>query len=688
MKLPLFFLKKKLLFFFLFITITCCKLNAQYTVTFGENYPPYNFINDEGELVGFNIDIINAIRKTYPETEIQLNSDNWKAINKELDSGLVQAIGGAHYPDTYDNDYKYSRSTINTSHCFFYNSKHYINLSLEKIRSIKNPLVVIWKNDVLIHYVLSINPSAKFKFIKNYDEFIKIVDREDITCFFGQRIGVMYYAEKHDIDYIEPLDHRILERNMGFKISKNTPVLEDIINNGLEIIYSNGTYEKIHKKWIAKYQKHPFDWRNYIKYIIFIIALFLFLLIVNWFLQLQVRKRTKDLRLQIEVNAEIMQELEIQKFKAEESDRMKSAFLANMSHEIRTPMNGILGFTELLKTTDYSSEKQAKFINIIQQSGNRMLNTINSIIDISKLESGLERVYIKPINVETTINELVDFFTPEATAKGLFLTLEKNEVDSDILFYTDEYKLNAILTNLIKNALKFTSKGGIVINYRVTQNYIEFWVKDTGIGIHVDKQASIFDEFVQADYSHSSGYEGSGLGLSISKGYVALLNGNIALESVPNTGSTFHFRIPNSSTENAKKEKVKEIKTTNKKTSIKYNIIIAEDDKTTFYFLKEILKDITESLHHAKNGKEVVALAKQHPNTDLILMDIKMPYLNGFEATRKIRLFNKDVYIIGHTAFAQENYKRKVIEVGCNAYIAKPINKEKLFSLIQEIKIK
>ena len=672
--------------FFLFLIITTCKINAQHKVQFSNNYPPYNYTNENGELVGFNIDILNAINNLYENKNIEFNSNNWKAINKALDSGLVAAIGGAHYPGSYDENYIYTRSTINTSHCFFYNTNYYNNFSLEQFRTLKEPLVAMWKNDVLVHYVLSLNPSAKFIYINNYEDLIKKIDSKDVTCLFGQRIGGLYTAHKLNKGYVKTLDHRILERNMGFKVSKNSPELADLLNNGLEIILANGTYQNIYDKWMSDYEKVPFNWRNYFKYILVVVALFLLLLILNWILQIQVRKRTKDLQHQIEVNADIMQELEIQKFKAEESDRMKSAFLANMSHEIRTPMNGILGFTELLKSADYSSEKQTKFINIIQQSGNRMLNTINNIMDISKLDSGLEKVNIKNVDIHKNLVELVDFFDPEVNSKNLEIKLNKTS-NTDFAFYSDEYKLNSILTNLIKNAIKFTFKGSIEINYSVQPEYAEFWIKDTGIGIPEDKQATIFQEFVQADYSHSSGFEGTGLGLSISKGYVQLLNGFIELESTENKGTTFYVRIPNSSSRNSTIINPEEKVVKKQRKALSYKIIIAEDDSATFYFLKEILKDVTKSLYHAKNGDEVIDLAKKHPETDLILMDIKMPQTNGLEATKEIRTFNKDVYIIGLTAFAQESYKRKVIESGCNSYVSKPINRKKLLRLLKEIKL-
>ncbi|NQU34762.1 MAG: transporter substrate-binding domain-containing protein [Bacteroidetes bacterium] len=684
--------KKKLMrqiIFIVLLTVSIAPLwvFAQYEVMFSDNYPPYNYSDENGKLVGFNIDILVAINDLYG-SNITIVGDNWDIINEALDKGDIQAIGGANYPGSPDNNYIYSRSAISTSHCFLYNTQQLSKFSLEVLRSTEKPIVAMWQNDVLIHYVLSINPSAQLLFVDNYEQLINTLDREDVTCIFAQRVGSMYYAEKLGKENIQPLEHRILERNMGFKVSNDSPELAEIINNGLEVILANGEYQRIYDKWINEYNKDPNDWHNYLKYIIItgilIAGLIILLLIANWILQTKVRTKTKDLQQQLELNSHIMTELEKQKIIAEESDKMKSAFLANMSHEIRTPMNGILGFADLLKSADYSSEKQAEFIGIIQQSGNRMLGTINNIIDVSKLESGLEKIQITEVNIKSIITELLNFFKPEASLKGLTLTLNENNRASSKSFYTDEYKLNSILTNLIKNALKFTKEGSIEVNYSVEDTLAEFWVKDTGIGIPQNQQAAVFDQFVQANFSHSSGYEGSGLGLSISKGYVKLLNGEIHLESEQNKGTTFHVRIPNNFTYIISSNENIQFPVSDQPILSKYKIIIAEDDETSFYFLKEVLKDIAESIRHAKDGLEAVELAKNHSDTDIILMDIKMPKLNGFEATKEIRSFNTNVFIIAQTAYAQESYKAKVSDAGCDAYISKPIDKQKLLDIISK----
>lgn len=672
---------------FLTITIAHSNVFGQYQVMFSDNYPPYNYFNENRELVGFNIDILVAINDLY-ESDIIINGDNWEMINKALDRGDIQAIGGDHYPGSPDKNYIYTRSAINTSHCFLYNTNHFSKFSIEVLRSTHKPLVAMWQNDVLIHYVLSINPSAQFVFINDYEQLIKALDRDDVTCVFAQRVGSMYYADKLGKDYIRPLEHRILERNMGFKVANDSPELASILNNGLEVILANGEYQRIYDKWITEYNKDPNDWHNYLKYIlitgILIAGLILLLLIANWILQAKVRSKTKDLQQQLELNSQIMTELEKQKIKAEESDKMKSAFLANMSHEIRTPMNGILGFADLLKSADYSSEKQATFIGIIQQSGNRMLGTINNIIDVSKLESGLEKTQITEVNIKSIMTELMNFFSPEAFRKGLKLTLKEGISTLPQSFYTDEYKLNSILTNLIKNALKFTKAGLVEIKYSIEDTMAEFWITDTGIGIPQSKLASVFDQFVQADFSHSNGFEGSGLGLSISQGYVKLLNGEIRLESEQNKGSTFYVRIPNNLSKIISSIENEQSSVSNQPILTKYKIIIAEDDETSFYFLKEVLKDIADDIIHAKDGIEAVEMAKKHSDTDIILMDIKMPKLNGFEATKQIRSFNTKVFIIAQTAYAQDSYKAKVSEAGCDAYISKPIDKQKLLDIISK----
>lgn len=681
-------MRRRALFLFVFLIVFSYLSPAQYKVMVSTNYPPYNYLNENGELVGFNIDILNAIKNLY-KIEITIEGGDWQTINTSLSEGKIQGIAGAHYPGTPDNKFYYTRSVIQTSHCFLYNSKFRDKISVDELRTIQTPLVALWENDVLQHYIQSINPNTQFVFVGNYEDLLNELEKPETTCAFSQKIASLYFAGILEKPYIHSGNEKILERNMGFKISKDTPQLANILNNGLEVIMSNGEYQKIYDKWISEYNTEGYNWQYLIKYFIvagILVALvILILLAFNSTLKVRVRKRTEDLQHQLELNKQITRELEKQKTKAEESDKMKSAFLANMSHEIRTPMNGILGFTELLKSYNYSHEEQKHFIEIIQQSGQRMLTTINNIIEISKIDSGLESIQITETDLEKIVSELFHFFTPEAKRKGIELIIEKKVLHSKEPFYSDTYKITSILTNLIKNALKFTPKGSVKIGYTISNYEASFYVSDTGIGIEKEKQKAVFSYFVQADSSISSRFEGSGLGLSICREYVKMLNGEISVESEINKGSTFYVTLPSHPAISTAKQN-EPAHYSSRKPAIPggLKIIVAEDDMTSFFFLKYILEGISARVLHAENGLEAVELIKNHPDTDIILMDSKMPELNGIDAVKKIREFNTDVYIIAQSAYAVEDYKTQTIDAGCNNYIEKPVDKTKLLSIISQ----
>ncbi len=380
----------------------------------------------------------------------------------------------------------------------------------------------------------------------------------------------------------------------------------------------------------------------------------------------------------------INRELSQAKKKAEESDKLKSAFLANMSHEIRTPMNGILGFSSLLKEPGLTGKQQSNYIALIEESGARMLEIINDLIDISKVESGQMEIYISEVNISKEVRFIVDFFQPEAEKKGLSLTCTNPKEQSDIIVKSDKAKFNAILTNLVKNAIKYTNKGTIAVSYEQIGDYIHIHVKDTGIGITDSRLNAVFDRFVQADSSISSNYEGAGLGLAISKAFAEMLGGEIWLESKIKVGSRFSFSIPNEGTIKKKVDKNnQEIKKDNN-TDKKIKILIAEDDLTSDLLLSTLIKEISKEILHATTGKEVIEICRLNRDIDLILMDVRMPEIDGYNATREIRKFNKDVIIIAQTAYALQGEIQKAKDAGCNDFISKPLKKITLLELINK----
>ena len=379
----------------------------------------------------------------------------------------------------------------------------------------------------------------------------------------------------------------------------------------------------------------------------------------------------------------IQKELKLLRDKAEESNRLKSAFLANMSHEIRTPMNGILGFASLLKESNLSIEEQKNYIDIIEKSGVRMLNIINDIISISKIESGLVEVTTNEFNINEQQDYLYTFFKPEAEAKGLTLTYTSSLTKEDAVIYTDQDKFMSIYTNLIKNAIKYTEKGSIEFGYVKKVKHLEFYVKDTGIGIDLNRQEAVFERFIQADIEDKMARQGAGLGLSITKAFVEMLGGKIWLESTIDKGSTFFFSIPFETSEEQTDDPEDIFQEHNNLNQLKdLNILLVEDDDISAMLISIMLKNSKCNLIRAYNGIEAVDICKKKSDIDFVLMDVRMPLMDGYEATHQIRKFNKDLIIVAQTAHALSSDREKSMEVGCNEHLSKPIMSDELFSII------
>lgn len=382
------------------------------------------------------------------------------------------------------------------------------------------------------------------------------------------------------------------------------------------------------------------------------------------------------------------------KEQAEESDRLKSAFLANISHEIRTPMNGILGFAELLKMPGITGEQQHEYISIIKKSSDRMLNIINDIVDISKIESGQVKIAL----CETNLNEQIDFIynrSDEACKnKGLELVCKKALLLKDAVIKTDQEKIKVILSNLIKNAIKYTDRGTIEFGYTIATAEtlhatslltVQFYVKDTGIGIPKDRQQAIFERFVQADIADTRAFQGAGLGLSISKAYVEMLGGKIWVESEEGKGAAFYFTIPVHTLSLTKIELgAAAMPPEQLSRAGNLKILIAEDDEASEILLAILVKKYGREILKSHTGPETIRICRLNPDIDLVLMDIQMPELNGYEVTRQIRQFNRDVVIIAQTAFGLSGDREKAIEAGCNDYISKPLSEALLNELIQK----
>jgi len=389
----------------------------------------------------------------------------------------------------------------------------------------------------------------------------------------------------------------------------------------------------------------------------------------------------KDINQRLEWQKE---ELEKAKEKAEESDRLKSAFLANMSHEIRTPMNGIMGFAQLLKEKETNPAQRKEYLNIIYGRTKHLLQIINDIVDISKIEAN--QLDIHPGHFD--LNELMDSLFKEQSKEldelskaHIKLKMTKGSRKDNFYIEGDSRRIRQVLLNLLSNAMKFTEKGSVEFGYKLENaDHMTFYVKDTGVGISREKQKEIFERFRQGDETFNRKHEGTGLGLTISKNLVELMNGSIWLHSEKNEGAAFYFTIPFKQT----KEDTKEATETNHENYQwkDVNILLVEDDLASQELIHAGLSTTQANLTYCDTGQKALETLTHQNKFDVILMDIRLPDINGLEVTREIRKSNMKIPIIAQTAHAMGEDRQKCLQAGANDYIAKPIDIHELMTTL------
>ncbi len=397
-------------------------------------------------------------------------------------------------------------------------------------------------------------------------------------------------------------------------------------------------------------------------------------------LESEVERRTKELK-------RLVKHMKKMKEKAEEADQLKSAFLSNMSHEIRTPMNAILGFTTLLSKSGLSEEDKNKYITYIQNSGKNLLTLINDIIDIAKIEAKQLKLEYSTVDLNQLLDELREQTIQHVNRlekKDLKVSLFKGK--ENIVIDTDPHRLRQVLSNLLNNAVKFTDEGAIEFGYECKQNNIQFFVKDTGIGIPEQEFKEIFKRFGQSNAITSGHHEGTGLGLAISKNIVELLHGEIWVKSVVGQGSCFYFLLPlKAFINNNKQEKEKTIQEPSLKKIQNKSILVVEDVEENYWLIRELLKEYGPIITWATDGEEAIDILTHQKKFDLVLLDIKMPGISGFETLEILKERNlKNTPVIAQTAYALSNEHEKCLQAGFDDYISKPIEKSKLAAIVSK----
>ncbi|MBS1534447.1 MAG: response regulator [Bacteroidetes bacterium] len=521
--------------------------------------------------------------------------------------------------------------------------------------------------------------------------------------------GYFFVARLIDQKYIDEFE-KISKSEIRFLTSNS------IQNKGTHTIYAVVNLQDCFGETIGKLQferKFEVYFENMLNILYLIFVVFVINILVNLFytrklvylplelitrvLETGNKKAIKELKsthgefrnigLLFEENTNQKQELVKAKLKAEESDRLKSSFLANLSHEIRTPMNAISGFTDLMLNTKLSHEEQIEYLKVVDKSGRNLVSIIDDLIEMSKIDSNQIAPNYSQVDLEACISELYETIRitiPKSKPVELFVIQAPEPAVYPII--ADETKLKQVLVNFVTNGIKYTDKGKVTFGYVIDpkKNEIVFSIRDTGPGIDAKNQEFIFDRFKRIENDASIKAGGLGLGLAITKAYVEMMGGSISLSSEVGKGSVFSFTIPLKYAE-VQKISVKQVKARKAAEHEAFTILIAEDDNINYLLFQKIIQSRNYNIIRAVNGLEAVEISLNNPDLDLVLMDIKMPIMNGFEALEKVKAIRPELLVVAQTAYASSDDEDRIKKAGFFGYLTKPINREKLFEMIDEV---
>ncbi|AXT60261.1 response regulator [Aquimarina sp. AD10] len=646
--------------------------NDSISVAFFPYYAPYQFINENEKIDGILTDYLSLIEDKMGHKFERKLYNNWEQLLKDAENNKIDIILEIQQTEKRDNYLNFYSQLFKSNFVLITKDNSFQN---SKLSDFHNKTVVVPK-DYGIHEMLK-EQEKKLNIATEVDDIacLKEVNRGTYDAYIGPKAVANYLIKTENLENLNIVLETPYSYTPSLAVQKQNVELNQIISKTIKTI-KDSEKQVIFDNWlynaIVPFYKKPSFWIGLSG--IILISLIIILLL-NRYLKYLIREKTKELK--------------VAKERAEESNKLKTAFIHNISHEVRTPMNGIIGFSELLNDPQITVPKQKEYSKIIIDSSNQLINIIDDIIEISKLETNQVEARFEETNLNDILRLLFSDFQSKAILKKIAIYLNNAIQDEQAIILTDKLKLNKILYNLIDNAIKFTNKGSIEISCKIDNGNILIQVIDTGIGIKPEDQELIFRNFSQSEKEVTKSYDGLGLGLSIALKNAKLLNGNISFTSTPKKGSTFILTIPYHPIVDPNKvdPSLKEINDISTNTPIKQVILIVEDGEVNFLFLKTLLlkmKGYKFVIHRAENGKEALNICENNTHIDLVLMDIRMPIMDGYTATRKIKKIRPELPIVAQTAYSTEEDIQKALDAGCDDFVSKPVDRKLLGPIISK----
>lgn len=664
------------------------------------NYPPFEYLDENDIVRGFNIDIINAVSRV-TQLDINVMLGTWHEVRKQLEKGEIDLLIGMLKTEERMKKVDFTIPYFITTYVIFTQKES----SIKSVHDLAGKRILVQEGDLGHDYVIENKINGEIIKKNNGVEVIKALNSGEGDAAIAALLQGTIQIVKYDLENVVPLEEALVQKSYCIAVPKGNASLLATINEGLNILKTTGEYSEIYEKWFGIYEKRAYT-DNFLKIMIGVFSILALIIsgsyLWTWNLKKQVNNKTEELTKELDLKTKIQDQLEKAiesldlsrkealeaSYIAEEANEAKTRFLANISHELRTPLHGIIGISKVLESSGLASE-QAEMVKMINTSASSLTGIFSDLLDFSSINSG--KLILRKSSFR--LKSLIDTATPVMQViiqeKNLELVIDAD--NHDPLINTDKERVGQILLNLFSNAVKYTEKGHIKVSIKHYNDKLEISVADTGIGIKPEYMDSIFEPFNRIDDSKGNLVKGVGLGLSIVKSLVELLEGEINVESDEGKGSRFIVFIPaplDNAENSDSKDSVVPMDLFPDLCS-EVNILIVEDENVNRLYLKKILGKRGCTTDAAVNGLEALNMIKQQ-RYDIILMDLSMPFMDGITATHKIREYERNsgiypVLIIALTAHAYPEDKDRCLDAGMDGYLAKPFQPSDLMKEIERV---